>query len=210
MNLTAETFNNRYIIGISFISALGGYLFGFDFAVIGGALPFLKTEFALTSVMEGFLTGTLALGCIVGCLIAGGGRKVWPPGTNIGGGHFRYFIYRHSAIKGARLLPGDAFCCRYWRGYGVHALPYVHCRSFAGSSAGRNVAINQLTVVLGILFTNLINYFLQIWVADAWRWMFGLGTVPSLIFLLGVLWLPESPRWLVKAGQNEKAQERTG
>jgi SP family xylose:H+ symportor-like MFS transporter len=66
-----STFNSRYIIGISFISALGGYLFGFDFAVISGALPFLRVQFALDAWWEGFLTGSLALGCIVGCLIAG-------------------------------------------------------------------------------------------------------------------------------------------
>jgi SP family xylose:H+ symportor-like MFS transporter len=59
-------FNYRYVIGISFISALGGYLFGFDFAVIAGALPFLRTTFHLSSWWEGFLTGSLALGCIVG------------------------------------------------------------------------------------------------------------------------------------------------
>ncbi|RQP18112.1 MAG: MFS transporter, partial [Parapedobacter sp.] len=64
------TFNNGYIIGISLISALGGYLFGFDFAVIAGALPFLRQEFALDAWWEGFLTGSLALGCIVGCLMA--------------------------------------------------------------------------------------------------------------------------------------------
>src|ERR1700743_1286350 len=64
-------FNNGYILGISFISALGGYLFGFDFAVISGALPFLRTVFHLSSVWEGFLTGSLALGCIVGCSAAG-------------------------------------------------------------------------------------------------------------------------------------------
>src|SRR6478609_7754578 len=71
MNNKQETFNGSYIIGISFISALGGYLFGFDFAVISGALPFLRTEFMLDAWWEGFLTGSLALGCIVGCLIAG-------------------------------------------------------------------------------------------------------------------------------------------
>jgi MFS transporter, SP family, xylose:H+ symportor len=59
-------FNHKYIIGISFISALGGYLFGFDFAVISGALPFLKSEFQLSVYWEGFLTGSLALGCILG------------------------------------------------------------------------------------------------------------------------------------------------
>src|SRR5689334_16275923 len=80
MNTSASGFNNSYIIGISFISALGGYLFGFDFAVISGALPFLRTAFGLTPWWEGFLTGSLALGCIAGCLIAGGlaeryGRK---------------------------------------------------------------------------------------------------------------------------------------
>src|SRR5206468_4814423 len=66
-----SSFNSAYIIGISFISALGGYLFGFDFAVISGALPFLRTQFGLTPWWEGFLTGSLALGCMAGCLIAG-------------------------------------------------------------------------------------------------------------------------------------------
>src|SRR5476651_2562306 len=68
---SSKSFNSGYIIGISFVSALGGYLFGFDFAVISGALPFLRKQFQLNSTWEGFLTGSLALGCIVGCLIAG-------------------------------------------------------------------------------------------------------------------------------------------
>src|SRR5678810_704620 len=63
-------FNTSYILGISFISALGGYLFGFDFAVISGALPFLQRQFALDAYWEGFATGSLALGAIIGCLIA--------------------------------------------------------------------------------------------------------------------------------------------
>src|ERR1700735_2109974 len=83
-------YNQRYIIGISLVSALGGYLFGFDFAVISGALPFLRTAFQLSSWWEGFLTGSLALGCIVGCLLAGKiadkyGRR---PGLMIAAGIF--------------------------------------------------------------------------------------------------------------------------
>src|SRR5689334_18926956 len=69
--MNVQQFNHKYILRISFISALGGYLFGFDFAVISGALPFLKQQFELTALQEGFLTGSLALGCIAGCLIAG-------------------------------------------------------------------------------------------------------------------------------------------
>ncbi|WP_262713783.1 MFS transporter [Pseudobacter ginsenosidimutans] len=59
------------------------------------------------------------------------------------------------------------------------------------------VAINQLTIVIGILITNLVNYTLRNQGADAWRWMFGLGAIPSALFLLGALQLPESPRWLI-------------
>src|SRR6185295_7000465 len=66
-----KNYNNAYIIRISFISALGGYLFGFDFAVISGALPFLQQQFGLDAYWEGFATGSLALGAIIGCLFAG-------------------------------------------------------------------------------------------------------------------------------------------
>jgi SP family xylose:H+ symportor-like MFS transporter len=208
MNPTAETFNNRYIIGISFISALGGYLFGFDFAVIGGALPFLKTEFALTSVMEGFLTGTLALGCIVGCLIAGTvaekyGRK---PGLILAAAIFAISSIGIALSKGLDYFLVMRFAAGIGVGMASMLCPMYIAEVSPAAVRGRNVAINQLTVVLGILFTNIINYFLADLGADAWRWMFGLGTVPSLIFLIGVMWLPESPRWLVKAGKNEKAK----
>jgi SP family xylose:H+ symportor-like MFS transporter len=72
---------------------------------------------------------------------------------------------------------------------------------------GRNVAINQLTVVIGILVTNLINYKLADYGVNAWRWMFGLGTIPAALFFVGVLWLPESPRWLIKAGRIDQARK---
>src|ERR1044071_9918920 len=65
------SFNQSYILGISFISALGGYLFGFDFAVISGALPFLQEQFGLDKYWESFATASLAIGAIIGCLIAG-------------------------------------------------------------------------------------------------------------------------------------------
>ncbi|GAA4307283.1 sugar porter family MFS transporter [Mucilaginibacter gynuensis] len=208
MNDTKETFNNTYIIGISFISALGGYLFGFDFAVIAGALPFLRTEFALTSVMEGFLTGSLALGCIVGCLLAGGvaekyGRK---PGLILAAAIFAVSSVGIALSQGLNYFLVMRFAAGIGVGMASMLCPMYIAEVSPAAVRGRNVAINQLTVVLGILFTNLINYFLADLGPDAWRWMFGLGTVPSLVFLIGVMWLPESPRWLVKAGKDAKAK----
>jgi len=75
---------------------------------------------------------------------------------------------------------------------------------------GRMVAINQLTIVIGILFTNLVNYGLRNVGEDAWRWMFGLGFIPSVLFFIGALRLPESPRWLIKKGRTDQAKTILG
>ncbi|HSC38475.1 MAG TPA: sugar porter family MFS transporter [Chitinophagaceae bacterium] len=208
MNTSASGFNNSYIIGISFISALGGYLFGFDFAVISGALPFLRVQFGLTPVMEGFVTGSLALGCIIGCLLAGviadrSGRK---PGLMIAA-----FIFAVSSLGMAFSASLPLFILmRFAAGIGVGMASMLSPLYIAEVSPapirGRNVAINQLTIVIGILVTNLVNYCLADHGQQAWRWMFGLGVVPSTLFFIGVIWLPESPRWLMKAGKKERAQ----
>jgi len=204
-----NTFNNGYIIGISFISAMGGYLFGFDFAVIAGALPFLRSAFHLTAIGEGFLTGSLALGCIAGCLLAGTiaewyGRK---PGLMLAA-----IVFAVSSF-GIAFSPGLVYflVLRFAAGIGV-GMASMLCPMYIAEISpanvrGRNVAINQLTIVLGILITNLVNYFLAGIGAGAWRWMFGLGTIPAAVFLAGVWFLPESPRWLIKAGRDDDAKK---
>ncbi|HJT75316.1 MAG TPA: sugar porter family MFS transporter, partial [Chitinophaga sp.] len=203
----STTFNNRFILQVSFISALGGYLFGFDFAVIAGALPFLKAQFGFNEYWDGFATASLALGCMLGCLVAGRiadryGRK---PGLLQAAGIF--FI---SSI--AMALSPDRFffvSCRLIAGIGVgmaSTLSPLYIAEIAPTeSRGRMVAINQLTIVLGILITNIVNYLLRNEGNDAWRWMVGLGAIPSALFLAGVCWLPESPRWLINAGKTDKA-----
>lgn len=202
------SFRPAYITGISFISALGGYLFGFDFAVIAGALPFLKEQFHFNAVQEGFATATLALGCIVGCLIAGsvsdkyGRRKGLMTAAIIFFGSSLAMAFAHSS--------GSFIFYRFLAGIGVgiaSVLSPIYIAEVAPAHIrGRMVAINQLTVVIGIFITNLVNYSLRNEGADAWRWMVGLGAVPSLLFVVGVIFLPETPRWLTKAGKDKKAE----
>jgi SP family xylose:H+ symportor-like MFS transporter len=199
--------NQGYIIAISFISALGGYLFGFDFAVIAGALPFLKEQFAFNEYWEGFATASLALGCVVGCFIAGAlsdkyGRK---PGLMLAA--FLFFI---SSLAMAFSSTRDIFIlARFVAGIGVGMAsmlsPLYIAEVAPANTRGRMVAINQLTIVIGILITNLVNYTLRNSGPDAWRLMVGFGAIPSGLFLLGVIWLPESPRWLLKEGKDSQA-----
>ena len=202
-----KNYNSAYIIRISFISALGGYLFGFDFAVISGALPFLQQQFGLDAYWEGFATGSLALGAIIGCLIAGNiadkfGRK---KGLLVAAALF--FI---SSLCMAFSVNKDVFIAsRLLAGIGVgmaSMLSPMYIAEIAPAALrGRMVAINQLTIVIGILITNIVNYSLRNMGDDAWRWMFGLGTIPSGLFFIGALTLPESPRWLVNVSRTDEA-----
>lgn len=200
-------FNTKYILAISCVSALGGYLFGFDFAVISGALPFLKQQFALNEYWEGFTTASMAIGAILGCAIAGNfsekyGRK---PGLLLAA-----IIFLISSFAMA-FAPARGFFIlgRFAAGIGVgmtSMLSPMYIAEIAPAKIrGRMVSINQLTIVTGILVTNLVNYLFRNQGADAWRWMVGLGAIPSTLFLIGVIWMPESPRWLLKSGNKDGA-----
>lgn len=208
INQKPKKFKSLYILGISFISALGGYLFGFDFAVIAGALPFLRVEFDLNAWWEGFLTGSLALGCIVGCLFAGGiadryGRK---PGLMIAALIFAVSSLGMAFSQGLTIFVMMRFAAGIGVGMASMLSPLYIAEVSPANVRGRNVAINQLTIVVGILVTNLVNYSLAGSGPEAWRLMFGLGAVPATFFFIGVFWLPESPRWLIKAGKYERAR----
>ncbi|HMI61148.1 MAG TPA: sugar porter family MFS transporter [Puia sp.] len=205
--MSGTSYNRSYILGLAFISALGGYLFGFDFAVISGALPFLRDQFGLSSYWEGLVAASLALGAALGCIIAGsisdryGRRK---------GLLLAAAVFGLSALAMA-FAPGRNFFigARCMAGIGVGMASMLSPMYIAEVSPaplrGRMVAINQLTVVTGILITNLVNYTLRNNGVEAWRWMFGLGFIPSSLFFVGALWLPESPRWLIKAGDKKTA-----
>lgn len=195
--------NTGYIFGIAFISAMGGYLFGFDFAVISGALPFLRIVFGLTAWWEGFLTGSLALGCMAGCLLAGNmadryGRR---PGLMVAALLFAVSSLGLAFSTNLSMFIAMRFAAGIGVGMASTLSPLYIAEISPANVRGRNVSINQLTIVVGILITNLVNYSLADNGPDAWRWMFGLGAIPSIAFFVGVIWLPESPRWLVQQGR---------
>ncbi len=202
-----QKYNILFLLSITIVSAMGGYLFGFDFAVITGGLPFLVDKFGLDPNSEGATTASLAIGCIIGCIIAGGlsdkyGRK---PSLLTAAAIFAISsIFMGIAPSLPAFITG-----RFFAGIGVGMAsmlsPMYIAEISPASLRGRMVSINQLTIVLGIVITHLVNYSLKNLGPDAWRWMFGSGAIPSTLFLLGVLFIPESPRWLVKEGKDKNS-----
>ena len=214
----------RYVWTISVVAAMGGLLFGYDWVVIGGAKPFFEPFFQLgTEELRGWANSCALLGCLAGSIFTGGlsdrfGRKRllivsavlfaissvltgWAPG-------FTWFV-------AWRILGGVAI------GMASNLSPMYIAEVAPAHLRGRLVAVNQLTIVIGVLLAQVVNWLIAQPVPDnatanliraswngqyAWRWMFTAVTAPSVFFFLGSLAIPESPRWLVKNGQADLAE----
>ncbi len=218
------TVNVAYVWTISLVAALGGLLFGWDWVVIGGAKPFFQRFFELTSEAQiGWANSCALIGCLAGAMVAGAlsdrfGRK-------------RLLIL--AALLFAVTSLGNALANSFtifiaWRMLGGVAIglasnlsPMYIAEIAPARIRGKLVAVNQLTIVMGILLAQYINWFLvrklppgatddfirTSWFGQqGWRWMFGLTAAPSLLFFIGMLLVPESPRWLAKNGKPERAR----
>ncbi len=212
------------IWAVSLAAAMGGLLFGYDWVVIGGAKPFFERFFALaTPAARGWANSCALIGCLVGAMAAGAlsdrfGRK-------------RLLILAAAIFVvtslGNALAPTFAVFV-FWRILGGTAIglasnlsPLYIAEIAPARLRGRLVSVNQLTIVIGILLAQFVNWWLvrglPVGAGDAfirgswygttgWRWMFGLTAVPAALFFLGMLGVPESPRWLAKNGQKERAR----
>ena len=222
-NLKAD-YHLGYVWLISVVAAMGGLLFGWDWVVIGGAKPFFQRYFDLTSESQiGWANSCALIGCLLGSLAAGAlsdkfGRK-------------RLLIL--AAVIFAATSLGNALAGSFsvfiaWRMFGGVAIglasslsPMYISEVAPAAMRGKLVAINQLTIVVGILLAQVINWYLvrhlpagatdefikHSWFGQqGWRWMFGLTALPSLLFFLGMIFVPESPRWLAKNGKTERAR----
>ena len=219
-----KTQSNLYLFLIALISAMGGFLFGYDWVVIGGAKPFYEQYFQIADspVLQGWAMSSALIGCLVGALSAGKmsdrfGRKpilTLAAGlficTAIGTGAAHSFTF----FNIFRLIGGFAI------GIASSLSPMYIAEIAPAHLRGRFVSINQLTVVLGILASQIVNWQIAEPVAIGatyemireswngqmgWRWMFWAMTVPAALFFIFSFILPESPRWLASSGHKEAA-----
>lgn len=208
---------NQISLGlITVVASLGGFLFGFDMAVVSGVLPFIEKQFGLSASQEGWFVSAALVGCIIGVIFSGElsdrlGRRV-PLLLSA-------TLFLLSAI-GCAYMPSLSLviASRLVGGIGIgiasNVVPLYISEIAPANIRGRLVTYYQLALTFGILVAYLTNYGLESYATNAaagalfkdeiWRAMFGLGAVPALLFLLGLFIVPESPRWLIQKDRREE------
>jgi sugar porter (SP) family MFS transporter len=204
-----QAVRNRRLLGVAAIAAIGGFLFGYDTGVIGGALLFMQKDLNLNSHAQQQLTvAILLLGAIVGALIAGWlAEKISRRRTKIIAG----VVYITGAIGCAlaqtywQILAG-----RFWLGLAVGTASFVAPMYIAElvppRIRGGVVSFNQLMVTLGILVAYIVDWGFA-GLPNNWRWMFALAAIPGAALAIGMYFMPFSPRWLVQVGREDEARE---
>lgn len=217
-----KQYNFGYILLLSVIAALGGFLFGYDEAVISGTVAEVSKQFNLSALMKGWFVSSALLGAIFGVL---------------GGGALSdKFGRKRTMITAATLFAVSMVGCAFapsfvtlvlfrlvgGMGIGVASIvcPMYISEISVAKSRGMLVSLYQLAVTIGVVGAYISNYYLlhysqgatcaeglfgYVFVEEWWRGMLGVGVVPSVIFLVAVLFIPESPRWLVLKGNTATA-----
>jgi sugar porter (SP) family MFS transporter len=199
-----------YLLSSTIVAALGGFLFGFDTAVISGTTEALQRVFGLNDFLLGFTVAVALIGTIVGSISAGkpGDRFGHRPVMALLG-----FFFLVSTLGCAFINNWYLFLAsRFIGGLGIGGASVISPMYIAELSPaelrGRLVAVQQLSIVLGILIAFLSNYVIAGIVAHhAWRWMFGVGSIPAFLFMVLVWFIPDSPRWLVKHNRVNEARQ---
>ena len=190
---------NRIVLYWSIVVALGGFLFGFDTAVISGAEKAIQRLWHLSAYQHGLTMSIALFGTVVGSLLGGLPADRLGRRTTLFGIALLYLV---SALGSALATDWYVFMAfRFLGGLGVGAssvaAPLYISEVSPPASRGRMVAMFQINIVAGILVAYLSNYLLQGLGEGAWRWMLGVQVVPSIIFAVALLGIPESPRWLL-------------
>ena len=206
MKADAKAAPQPFVYLATAISALGGMLFGYDIGVISGAILFIKKDFSLSAGVEEVVVGSVLLGSLVGAAVGGiladsfGRRKLLMVTAFVFGlGAIAAALAPDSAwLIAARIVAGAAI------GIASFVAPLYISEIAPVDIRGKLVSINQLALTGGIVVSYLIDYVFAD--TQAWRWMFAMALIPAAAFGFGLMFIPDSPRWLVSRGRAAQAR----
>lgn len=210
-----ETGSKWYVYKATIVAAVGGLLFGYDTAVVAGAIGFIEKLYNLSPAMKGWIASCALIGCVIGAMFAGAvsdkvGRKKMLVLSGV--------MFAVSSMGIAFPLSLTWFVIfRLIGGIGIGVAsmlaPMYIAEIAPAEIRGRLVSVNQLGIVTGILLIYFVNASIAGWhdeawnISTGWRYMFGSGVIPSVIFLIMLFFVPESPRWLASKERWNEAED---
>jgi len=203
-------FSTGYLTFITLIAAMGGLLFGFDLGIITGVIPFIQKQFKIEGFSLGWVVAIFELGCMGGTFITAFIADKFGRKKSLIYIAFFFIITTVGVVFSQSTF--DLSLWRFLQGVGVGAAsvlsPMYIAEIAPASIRGRLVSINQLMIILGVLLATIVSYYFgDPTNTESWRWMFGAGLIPAILFIGLLFFIPESPRWLIRHNFNSKANE---
>src|SRR5437016_5994757 len=206
--IDAKAQSMGYVVLLAITTAISGFLFGFDTAVINGVLLLLRRQFALSNLQTEIAASSLLLGCLLGAAGASMIGDRYGRRKSLIASALLFWLSSVGAALAttvtlfsvARLLAGLAI------GLASVLTPVYIAEISPSRNRGTLVSLNLLAIVVGILSAYLVNWQIARLGASSWRWMLAVAAIPSLVFLIGLLLIPESPRWLVSRGFHDEGE----
>jgi sugar porter (SP) family MFS transporter len=204
----AKGSSNRFLVRLAVIAALGGFLFGYDTGVIGGAMLYIKKDFHAGTFAQSSMVSAILIGAAIGALISGWAAdafsrrrtKIASGSVYVVGALLCAFSQNTLEMVGSRFILGIAV------GTASFVSPMYISENAPPRIRGGLTTFNQLMVTIGIVAAYIVDWGLA-GVSNNWRWMLGLAVVPGLALAIGMMFLPYSPRWLVDKGRSDDAHD---
>ena len=209
VNQDPTVYNKKYIYSIAAIASLGGLLFGFDLVIISGTIPFFSSYFHLSDAGLGWAVGCINLGSAAGALVAGKLSDSWGRKKLL---MLCAFLFAITGV-GTGWAPSFPVFILFRLGSGVAVgIAALVCPMYIAELApsswrGRLVSFYQLAIVIGLLLAYLADYLLLHAGINNWRWMFSSQSVPAILFLAGLFFTDESPRWLIRKNKMQQGMD---
>jgi MFS transporter, SP family, arabinose:H+ symporter len=202
---TENDSRSRYVLLVAAVAAIGGFLFGYDLAVVSGAIIFLQKQFSLNTYQVGFAIGSAQIGCIFAPFFAGPLSDRWGRKKVLMAAALLFVAASVGTALPRNMTEFNLF--RIVAGVAIGLASVVSPMYIAEVSPaairGRLVSMNQFAIVIGAMSSFGVSYLFSF--SGNWRLMFACAGIPSLVLMLGLFFIPESPRWLAQKSQFEEA-----